>query len=102
MDDESLVASLDELVRAGCRQKGITATAILVTGEADPKARPREWIEMSAVKAVAGRRYNFGGMIKGDELVRVGPSGIASAFNAQAIHALAYLDAAETATRPPR
>jgi hypothetical protein len=93
MDDDSVVATLDELVRAGCKQEGITATAILVTGEADPKTRPREWIEISAVKNVGGRRYNFGGMIKTDELTRIGPSGIASTFNAQAIHALAHLDA---------
>ena len=93
MDDENLVVTLDELVRAGCRQQGITATAILVTGEADPKARPREWVEISAVRNVGGRRYNFGGMIKTDELTRIGPSGIASSFNAQAIHALAHLDA---------
>jgi hypothetical protein len=93
MDDESLVGTLDELVRAGCGQKGITATAILVTGEADPKTRPREWIELSAVRSVGGRRYNFGGMIKTDELTRIGPSGIAGDFNAQAIHALAHLEA---------
>jgi len=94
MDDESLVGTLDELVRAGCSQKGITATAILVTGEADPKSRPREWIEISAVRNVGGRRYNFGGMIKSEELTRIGPSGIASIFNAQAIHALAHLEMA--------
>jgi hypothetical protein len=95
MEDESLVARLDELVRTGCLQEGITATAILVTGEADPKARPREWIEMSAVRTVGGRRYNFGGMIKTGELTQIGPSGIATAFNAQAIRALAHLQAAQ-------
>jgi len=92
MDDESLVGTLDELVRAGCKQQGITATAILVTGQADPHARPREWIEISAVRSVGGRRYNFGGMIKTDELTKLGPSTVASTFNAQAIRALAHLE----------
>ena len=85
MDQDDLIVTLNELVREGCKKEGIIATALLVPSHAG------QLVELSAVKTVGARKYNFEGMLKTDELTRLGPAAIAGAFNAQAIHALAHL-----------
>ena len=86
---EYAVKSLDQLVRAGCAPAGITAQARIVD---NPPGAPGPWVEISAVKIIAEQRFYFGGMLKPDELARLGPVAVARAFNAQAIHALAKIE----------